>query len=275
MTTLVEIHEPLLLGSSNYYLLRPGEGRQRKLRWVKLLAVGFALLLLWHLAGTCLYMIRNVACFKDNSTGYLCEKSAAFQHSEELTIAWLSTLSLLTIIIILALQNVPGFLGYKAILHQLKFLPSYWTLVILLFISMTRYAELAISAKHSISWIILMGLALNYILRTLVVGFLNYTQLNFLKGHYPTYVFVLSKLTVLMLFTVSLISLLATILELTVQVHKVHRALGAQNSLHFKMINDLLRDFGTTTFRFKLTSFFWQKLFTDDKNILSNQAPLQ
>ena len=120
-----------------------------------------------------------------------------------------------------------------------------------------------------------MGLAFNYILRTLFVGFLNYTQLNFLKRQYPSYIFVLSKLSVLVLFAISLMNLLATILELTVQVHKVHRFIGVQHSEYFEMINDLLRDFGTTNFRFKMTSFFLQKRFIDYKNILSNQAPLQ
>ena len=98
------------------------------------------------------------------------EKGAAFLYSEELVITWLATLSIFRIITILALQKVPDFLGYKAILHQLKFLPSYWTLMILLFVSLTRYVKLAISAKSINSWMILMGLALNYILRTLFVG---------------------------------------------------------------------------------------------------------
>ncbi|CAH3156949.1 unnamed protein product, partial [Pocillopora meandrina] len=244
--------------------------RQNK-RSIKLWAVGFALLLLWNVGGPCVYMIRSVNCFKDHSTVYFCEKGAVFSYSEELVITWLATLSVFTIIIILALQKVPDFLGYKAFLHQLKFLPSCWTLMILLFVSLTRYIKLAISAKSINSWMILMGLAFNYILRTLFVGFLNYTQLNFLKRQYPSYIFVLSKLSALVLFAISLMNLLATILELT-----VHRSMGAQHSEYFEMINDLLRDFGTTTFRFKMTSFFWQKLFIDDKNILRfNQAPLQ
>ena len=120
-----------------------------------------------------------------------------------------------------------------------------------------------------------MGLDFNYILRTLFVGYLNYMQLNFLKRQYPSYIFVLSKLSVMVLFAISLMHLLATILDITVQVHKVHRFIGLQHLEYFEMINDLLRDFGTTTFRFKMTSFFLQKLFIDYKNILSNQAPLQ
>ena len=123
-----------------------------------------------HVGGPCVYMIRSVNCFKDNSTVYFCEKGAVFPYSEELVITWLATLSISTIITILALQKVSDFLGYKAILHQLKFLPSYWTLMILLFVSLTSYVKLAISAKSINSWMILMGLAFNYILRTLFVG---------------------------------------------------------------------------------------------------------
>ena len=50
-----------------------------------------------------------------------------------------------------------------------------------------------------------------------------------------------------MLFAISLTNLLATILELTIQVHMVHRFVGVQHSEYFEMINDLLRDFSTTT----------------------------
>ena len=50
-----------------------------------------------------------------------------------------------------------------------------------------------------------------------------------------------------MLFAISLTNLLATILELTIQVHKVHRFVAVQHSEYFEMINDLLRDFSTTT----------------------------
>ena len=50
-----------------------------------------------------------------------------------------------------------------------------------------------------------------------------------------------------MLFAISITNLLATILELTIQVYKVHRSIGVQHLEYFEMINDLLRDFSTTT----------------------------
>lgn len=120
----------------------------------------------------------------------------------------------------------------------------------------------------------LSGLALSYILRVAAVGFLNYTQLNFLKSHCPTYVFVLSKLTIFLLFFVCLTNLLATLLALTVEADNFRQSVGDKFSLSLRMINALLRDFGSTTFRFKLMNFFWQKLFIDDRNILCNHTYL-
>ena len=268
MTTCVEIHDP------HYFLLFPKERRQRKLPWIKLLAVGYSLLLSWQLTGTCLYLIRGVACFKKKSTAFLCESNTAFPYSEIFTIAWVITISVFTLIFVVVLQNVPGFPGYRAILHRLKFLPSFWTLVLLLLLCLSRYVQLILSNQSLISLLILLGLSLSYILRTVAIGFLNYTQFNFLKSEYPTYVFVLSKLTLFVLFIVTLVNLFATLLALTVEVHNMYQAPGAENSLDLEFFNKLLRDFGSTTFRFKLMSFFWQKLFIDDRNILCNHVYL-
>ena len=271
MTTHVEIDDP------GCYLLFPDAtaNRQRIRPWpIKFLAVGYSLLLSWQLVGTCLYMNRAIACFKKVRTPYLCESNIPSPYSDILIIAWLGTLSFLTAILILALRHVPAFPGYKVILHRLKFVPSFWTLVLLLLLCLSRYADLILSNKSSIPVLTLSGLALSYILRIAAVGFLNYTQLNFLKSHFPTYVFVLSKLTLLLLFFVCLTNLLATLLALTVEVHQFHQSVGDKFSLSLQMINDLLRDFGSTTFRFKLMNFFWQKLFIDDRNILCNHTYL-
>lgn len=271
MTTHVEIDDP------SCYLLFPDAtaNRQRiRPRQIKFLAVGYSLLLSWQLVGTCLYMNRAIACFKKGQTPYHCEGNIPLPYSDIRIIAWLVTLSFLTAVLISALRHVPAFPGYKVILHQLKFVPSFWTLVLLLLLCLSRYAELILSLKSSITVLTLSSLALSYILRVAAVGFLNYTQLNFLKSHCPTYVFVLSKLTIFLLFFVCLANLLATLLALTVEVDKFRQSVGDKFSLSLGMINALLRDFGSTTFRFKLMNFFWQKLFIDDRNILCNHTYL-
>ena len=268
MTTCVDIPDP------HYYLLFEDERRQTKLPWIKLLAFGYSLLLSWQLTGAFLYLFRAVACFNQVSTVFMCDSNAAFSYSETFTVIWVTTLSILTVILVVALQKVPSFLGYKVILHRLKFVPSFWTLLLLLLLCLSRYAELILSHDSLIPLVILAGLSLNYILRTVAIGFLNYTQLNFLKSEYSTYVFVLAKLTLFVLFIVSLVNLLATLLALTVEVRRMSHALGTTNSLNLEIVNELLRDFGATTFRYKLMSFFWQKLFIDDRNILCNHVYL-
>ena len=77
-------------------------------------------------------MIRDVACFRAQSTAYQCKKNAAFTFSEQLTIVWLASLCIFTAGSVVAFRNVPQFPGYKAILYQLMFVPSFVTLVLLL-----------------------------------------------------------------------------------------------------------------------------------------------
>jgi len=219
-------------------------------------------------------MNRGIVCFKKKQPVYYCDSNTPFPYSGILIIAWLLTLSILTAVLVSALRHVPGFPGYKVILHRLKFVPSFWTLVLLLLLCLSRYVELILSHNSSIPVLTLAVLALSYILRIAAVGFLNYTQLNFLKSEYPTYVFILSKLTLFLLFFVCLANLLVTLLSLTVEVNHFRQEAGDEYSLSLEMINQLLKDFGSTTFRFKLMNFFWQKLFIDDKNILCNHTYL-
>ena len=212
MTTCIEIRRPLLQESADcYWHFFPGQ-RQRNPYHVKLSALAFSLLLLWQLVGAFLYMVRDVACFRDKSTAYQCKTDAAFPFSEDVTMVWLASLCIFTAISIAALQNVPQFPGYKAILHQLKYVPSFWTLIILLTVALFRYVKLLISIKSLSSWVVIVCLIVSYILRTLVVGFLNYTRLNSLKQKYPIYIFIISKLTVFLFFIVTFSNLMATLL---------------------------------------------------------------
>ena len=271
MTSRVEIDDP-----SCYLLFPDATANRQRIRPppIKFLAVGYSLLLSWQLIGTCLYMDRATACFKKGQTPYDCDSNIPLPYSDVLVIAWLVSLSFLTAVLISALRHVPSFPGYKVILHRLKFVPSFWTLVLLLLLCLSRYTELILSNKSSVPVLTLASLALSYILRIAAVGFLNYTQLNFLKSHCPTYVFVLSKVTIFLLFFVCLTNLLATLLAVTVEVHVFRQSEGKEFKLTLKMINELLRDFAQTTFRFKLMNFFWQKLFIDDRNILCNHTYL-
>ena len=145
MTTCIEIRRPLLQESADcYWHFFPGQ-RQRNPYHVKLSGLAFSLLL------------------------YQCKTDAAFPFSEDVTMVWLASLCIFTAISIAALQNVPQFPGYKAILHRLKYVPSFWTLIILLTVALFRYVKLLISIKSLSSWVVIVCLMISYIVVCLVV----------------------------------------------------------------------------------------------------------
>ena len=76
---------------------------------------------------------------------YQCKTDAAFPFAQDVTMVWLASLCIFTAISTAALQNVSQFPGYKAILHQLKYAPSFWTLIILLTVALLRYVKLFLS----------------------------------------------------------------------------------------------------------------------------------
>ena len=140
--------------------------------------------MLWQLVGVLLYMIRDVACFRVQSTAYRCKKDTYFPFSEELTIVWLASLCICIAIFVVAFRNVPQFPGYEAILYKLMFVPSFSTLVLLLTLAICRYIKLFIYIESSESRVIIFFLKRSCVLRTLAVGFLNYTRFNFLEKNY-------------------------------------------------------------------------------------------
>ena len=270
MTTCKELAHPSSDESLNGYTrFRVAKRHKIKLPWVKIMAVFFSLLLFWQLAGTCLYFIRCLKCFREKATTILCERNAAFPYSEEFELTWLVSQSVLVVIIIVALQKVPALLGFSAIFHQLKRLPSFWTLVLLLAIALARYGMVLVMAPKSfLPLSIIIGFALCSILTTVVACVLNCTQLNLLKRQYPRYVFVLSKLALLVIFLVSATDFIISLTAATMSVHNVHEALIPANSSDFKVINAFLIDFGVTSFRFKTMNFIWCKMIVDHKSIL-------
>lgn len=270
MATRKELVHPTSNESSNGYMrFGLGKKHKRKLPWVKIMAVFFSLLLCWQLAGTCLYFIRCLKCFREKSSTFLCERNAAFPYSKEFELTWLVTQSILIVIIIVALQKVPEFLGYREIFHQLKLCPSFWTLVLFLVIALARYGMVLVLAPKSLLPLsIIIGFVLCSFLTVVLACVLNCTQLNLLKRQYPRYVFVLSKLALLVIFLVNAANFIISLIAVTLSVHDVHEALIPANSSDFEVVNAFLIDFGVTSFRFKTMSFFWCKMIVDHKSIL-------
>jgi len=72
----------------------------------------------------------------------MCDTNATFTYSATVELLWLITRCLQIIITIAVLPKVADFLGFKAILRQLKSLPQFWSLFSLLLVALSRYAVL-------------------------------------------------------------------------------------------------------------------------------------
>ena len=172
-------------------------------------------------------------------------------------------------ILIAALQKVPAFPGYKAILQRLKFLPSFWTWIVLIIILLSRIVSLSFSSESSLQMLIMIVFSVSYVVKILLMGFFNYTQLKMLKNNYPKSVFVLSKLALFVFVVECLVSFAMSFLSMLLKVEEIPN-LGKGEKLDVMRTSDILRQVSVAFFRLKILSFFWQKLFVDDKNILSN-----
>ena len=105
-------------------------------------------------------------------------------------------------------------------------------------------------------WVVIPCLIESYILRTLVDVSLNYIRLNSLKQKYPIYIFSTPKLSLFVFFIATFINLMAALLALSVEIREMHKTDRAKNSIDLDTINELLKVFGTTTFRINLMRFF-------------------
>ena len=237
---------------------------------VKLLKVCYFLLLWWQIAGVGLFAVRCVTCYKMHILTFKCDKDAPFRHSGVLQLTWLTTQCLHGVILIAALKKVPEFLGYKEILHRLKFLPSFWTLIVLAVVLLSRFVTLSLSAESSLQMLILFVFSVSYVVKILLIGFLNYTQLKMLKYHHPKRVFyVLSKLALFVFVVECVVSFVMSFIAMLLKVEEIQ--MGKREELSGVMrTSDILRQISVAFFRLRILSFFWNKLFDDDKNILSN-----
>ena len=237
---------------------------------VKLLKVCYFLLLWWQIAGVGLFAVRCVTCYKMHILTFKCDKDAPFRHSRVLQLTWLTTQCLHGVILIAALQKVPEFLGYKEILQRLKFLPSFWTLIVLAVVLLSRFATLSLSSESSLQMLILFVFSVSYVVKILLIGFLNYTQLKMLKYHHPKRVFyVLSKLALFVFVVECVVSFVMSFIAMLLKVEEIQ--MGKREELSGVMrTSDILRQISVAFFRLRILSFFWNKLFDDDKNILSN-----
>ena len=250
-----------------------GKKKARNRLWRRMLAVVYSLFLCWQLIGMCLYLVRAATCFKHKVATYKCDINAAFKYSAELQLCCLLSMCLQLALAIVMLPRVAGFPGYKAVVLQLKSFPQFWSLCFFLLAASFRYVIMIIlgsfDEQTTFCYPLVISYALFNVLRAVAVCILNFTQLNTLKTKSARTLFVFSKLTILMIFIESLLRFMVSLLAFSMNAKDLMHEEKVHYSSDVLVVFFFLEKFGTSGFHFKIMNFFWQKLFYDDKYVLS------
>ena len=224
----------------------------------------YSVFLLWEFVGSVLYMVRAVKCSaSDKLESFHCGEIDTFSFSKELELAWYITRLVQMIFIVLAMQKLPDFLGYVATLHNLKTLPAFWTLLLLLIMGLVRYVILLALSKNLMTGVLTLFFIVSCIFKFLIVGIVNYCQLNSLTQRNSRFL----KITFIVILVQCVIDFCLAIMQLAFFADDFNK-LKIGKSTNFRVVADLLRKSAECSFHYKTMNFFWQKLFNDDKNIL-------
>ena len=242
--------------------------RKRKVFLSVFATVSYSVFLLWEFVGSVLYTVRAVECSAgDKLESFHCGDIDTFSFSKELELAWYITRLVQMIFIVLAIQKLPDFLGYVATLHKLKTLPAFWTLLLLLMMGLVRYVILLALSKNLMTGVLTLFFILSCIFKFLIVGIVNYCQLNSLTQRNPRFVLVLVKITFIVILVQCVIDFCLAIMQLALFADDFNK-LKIGKSTNFRVVANLLRKSAECSFHYKTMDFFWEKLFNDDKNIL-------
>ena len=230
--------------------------------------ISYILFFAWQVIGLVLYSIRAF------ETG-LYAKHASFQsthielfrHSEELELIWVISHTLNTGFVIMALSKVPSFLGYPAILKRLVRLPSFWSLLSLYGITIACYF-LLIGLKND-SWMetaLILAFLIVKGVQAMLIGFLNFTQVNHCRQQSTFKVFVFFKSNIFLLFFTYLLEFVIGSLQLALDIYGIDDTSGIPS--HFVPVIGIMRRFAVVILSYRIYIFHWEKLFVDNRNIL-------
>ena len=203
-----------------------------------LIYITYALFFAWQMIGSVLYEMR---AFETT----LVAKHASFQstdidmfgHSEQLQLIWVISQIFNAWLVILALSKVPSFLGYYSIFKRRVGLSSFWSLIVLYGMCIVGYL-LIIGLKNDTA--MEMALILAFLsaqgTQVVLIALLTYTQINHSRKKDYFKVYAFFKLNMLSL---------------------------------------TIRRFAALLFSYRIYTFYWQKLFADNRNILCHHDLLE
>jgi hypothetical protein len=238
----------------------------------------YALFLVLQLLGMILYGTRAISCcVEERLLSYQCKNFTLFSHSLEIELAWLFAHLMNLGIALIVVFQVPEFPGYYQLYRKLIRLPKFWSFYCLLgvaivdFVLILGFHEQGSRLQETV---VATFLAEN-IITVVVVGVFNFTQLKQLAKRFSPFPRILIKTTLTLFCVTNCAMFLIGTIQLSFKVTGLNHRLALDLSEEAQIIFGVLRNFAYVIFYHHAASFFWQKLFVDDRNILSHFQLLQ
>ena len=197
-----------------------------------------------------------------------------FGHSEQLQLIWVISQIFNAWLVILALSKMPSFLGYYSIFKRRVGLSSFWSLIVLYGMCIVGYL-LIIGLKNDTA--MEMALILAFLsaqgTQVVLIALLTYTQINHSrkKDYFKVYAFF--KLNMFILFLSYFGQFVISSVQFALHIYGVDEDLGIPSE--FLSLICAIRRFAAILFSYRIYTFYWQKLFADNRNILCHHDLLE
>lgn len=233
----------------------------------RLLCVTYLMFFTWQVIGLILYSIRAFeAIFVAKHASFQTTDIEMFSHSAQLELLWVISQMLNAAVVILALKKVPSFLGYSTILRSLVRLPSFWSLISLYgMCNIGYFAIIALKNDSPMEIALIMAFLFAGAAHVILIGFLSFTQINASRRKLCAFF----KANIFISFLSFFVQFVIGTFQFALDIYGIDDDHNKISSDFMSLIGEIRR-FTAIVFAYRIYIFYWEKLFVDNRNILSH-----
>ncbi|KAL9953282.1 hypothetical protein ACROYT_G040677 [Oculina patagonica] len=239
-----------------------------------LVCVIYVLFFIWQVIGLILYTIRAFETSLDEKrTSFQSMHIDTFHRSAQLQLAWVVSQIFNSALVILALSYVPSFLGWSVIPRLLVRLPAFWSLLSLYAMVIVGYGMILSQQNgKNMEIALIMVYAIDNGTQIVLIGFLNFTQINHSRRMFPFKVFAFVKINIFLLLLTYFSTFVVGSLQFALRVYGVEKTAAVSDDFFSTFV--AIRRITQIVFYYKIYIFYWEKLFVDHRNILCHHDHL-
>lgn len=236
----------------------------------RLPCITYPMFLTWQVIGLILYSIRAFeAIFFAKHASFQTTDIEMFSHSAKLQLLWVISQMLNAGVVILALKKVPSFLGYGTILRSLVRLPSFWSLMSLYgMCNIGYFAVIALENDSPMEIALIMAFLFAGAAHVILIGFLSFTQINASRGE-SSKLYAFFKVNIFISFLSFFVQFVIGTFQFALDIYGIDDDHNEISPDFMSLIGEIRR-FTAIVFAYRIYIFYWEKMFLDNRNILSH-----